>query len=348
MNTPDTYFTQEEKDELYPYLAPLDPTIGIEKMEKISIQELMNSNNTGVIPLHVRNDLIRDMAMSSSTDSLHRLGVILVTMEDGEQYYLQEGSNRGSDTKMTKIIDMNTPLQDLSVYRNRMVDNAINAHKNEVNAKNKTGGTPGGTLGTDIAPSDNKQRSFEVLQKLKSENKIPQHELNDMFFTYVEKGVVPAIIELLLSKTIDVNMVDHDGHTPLMVASKYGHIAIVKLLLKNGAEINTENNGWTAIDFATDYLLNKRLSGGEIIESELFSLLASSGGRPGSAFNEVISYPDKNTRAYRHMKTVPGRDDIFGGKKKTRKNNKKSKKHNRKTKNKRKSRRKRTRLGRKK
>ena len=127
-----------------------------------------------------------------------------------------------------------------------------------------------------------------------------------------------------------------------------GSLEFSKLLLKNGAEINTENNGWTAIDFATDYLLNKRLSGGEIIESELFSLLASSGGRPGSAFNEVISYPDKNTRAYRHMKTVPGRDDIFGGKKKTRKNNKKSKKHNRKTKNKRKSRRKRTRLGRKK
>ena len=130
-------------------------------MEKISIQELMNSNNTGVIPLHVRNDLIRDMAMSSSTDSLHRLGVILVTMEDGEQYYLQEGSNRGSDTKMTKIIDMNTPLPDISVYRNRMVDNAINAHKNEVKVRNKTGGTPG----------DNKQRSVEVLQKPKSKKK---------------------------------------------------------------------------------------------------------------------------------------------------------------------------------
>jgi hypothetical protein len=336
MNTPDTYFTQEEKDELFPYLAPLDPTIGIKNMEKISLQQLMDSNNTGVIPPHVRTDLIRDMANSSSTDSLHRLGVILVTMEDGEQYYLQEESNIGSDTKMTKIIDMNTPLPDISVLRNRMVDNAINAHKNEVKARNKTGGTPG----------DNKQRSFEVLQKLKSENKIPQHDLDDMFFTYVEKGIVPAIIELLLSKTIDVNMVDHDGYTPLMVASKHGHTAIVKLLLKNGAKINTENNGWTALDFASDYLITKKLSKDEILQSELFLILASSGGIPGSANNPtLISYPDKNTRAYRHMTTDPG---IGGRKKKTRKNNKKPKKHNRKTKNKRKSRRKRTRLGRKK
>ena len=334
MNTPDTYFTQEEKDELYPYLAPLDPTIGIQNMEKISLKQLMDSNNTGVIPPHVRNDLIRDMAASSSTDSLHRLGVILVTMEDGKQYYLQEGSNIGSDTKMTKIIDMNIPLQDVSVYRNRMVDNAINQHKKEVNERNKTGGKPGATFGTDIAPSDNKQT-------------LSQSELDARFFNYVKDGDVEKTLNMLLPKpTVDVNMVDPNGDTPLMIASKHGHHMIVMFLLNNGTERNMENQGWTAIQFAMDYLMTKGLSKDEILNSKLFVILASSGGIPGSANNLTpISYPDKNTRAYRHMTTAPG---TGGRKKKTRKNNKKQKKHNRKTKNKRKSRRKRTRLGRKK
>jgi hypothetical protein len=293
MNTPDTYFTQKDRDELFPYLVTLNPKVSIEKVEKISLQELNDSDNTGVIPPHVRNDLIRDMAYSSSTDSLQRLGVVRLTMEDGKQYYLQEGNNIGSDSKITMVVDMNTPLPDISVFRGRMYDNAITLHKNEVKARNKTGGTPGGTLGTDIAPSVNKQT-------------LSQSELDARFFNYVKGGDVEKTLNMLLPKPkVDVNMVDPNGDTPLMIASKHGHHKIVMFLLKNGAEINMENHqGWTP-----------------------------------------ISYPDKNTRAYRHTTTAPG---IGGRKKKTRKNNKKPKKHNRKTKNKRKSRRKRTRLGRKK
>ena len=41
------------------------------------------------------------------------------------------------------------------------------------------------------------------------------------------------IIELLLvDKTIDINMVNNDEHTALMLASLYVRIDIVKLLLK--------------------------------------------------------------------------------------------------------------------
>ncbi len=156
-------------------------------------------------------------------------------------------------------------------------------------------------------PSNNKPRTFERLSEL------PQNKLNFMFFTYVKKGVVPATIEMLLSKTIDVNMVDPNGHTPLMIASKYGHHKIVKLLLQNNAKPNIETKfGWTAIDFATAYLLDKNLSREEILGSELFLLLANAGALPGSAFIDNI-IPSENTRAYRHKTTSPG-DDNSGGK----------------------------------
>ena len=146
MDTADTeqtalkHFTQKERDELFPYLVTLNPKVSIEKVEKISLQELNDSDNTGVIPPHVRNDLIRDMAYSSSTDSLQRLGVVRLTMEDGKQYYLQEGNNIGLDNKMTMVIPMDTPLHDTSVFRDRMYKNAINQHNNEVKGRNKTGG----------------------------------------------------------------------------------------------------------------------------------------------------------------------------------------------------------------
>lgn len=202
--------------------------------------------------------------------------------------------------------------------------NTSNEYLSSYSSTDKFGGTP----------VDNKERTFEVLQQLKSDNKLSQKQMNYMFFTYVKNGVLPATIEMLLSKTIDVNMVEPNGHTPLMIASKYGHDKIVKLLLQNGAKPNMENiAGWTAMDFASEYLIDKGLSKEEILKSELFSLLVNAGGVPGSSFYDNIIYP-QNTRGMRHMTTSPGIDDKNGGKKITRKKYKKSKNLKKKTRHK--------------
>ena len=177
------------------------------------------------------------------------------------------------------------------------------------------------------APRKNKkEQSYEVLKKLKEDNIIgptEQKDLNYMFYKYSKNGDAKRVLELLLSGTINVNMVDASGNTALMIASDYGHTHLVKILLNNGADPNIENkNGWTAIDFATGFLLEQGLNKKEVLGSQLFSLLAGAGGRPGSSFHDTISSP-QNTRAVRHMTTPPGIDDKSGGKKKTRKHRKK-------------------------
>ena len=177
------------------------------------------------------------------------------------------------------------------------------------------------------APSDKeKEQSYKVLKKLKEDNIIgptEQKDLNEMFYKYSKKGDAKRVLELLLSGTINVNMVDSYGNTALMLASDYGHTHLVKILLNNGADPNIENkNGWTAIDFATGFLLEQGLNKKEVLFSQLFSLLAGAGGRPGSSFYDTIS-SHQNTRAARHMTTPPGIDDKSGGKKKTRKHRKK-------------------------
>jgi ankyrin repeat protein len=176
-------------------------------------------------------------------------------------------------------------------------------------SKRQRGGGPG---------DEKKDKAYEVLHELKSDNKISQSKLNEMFFTYCKNGILPATIEMLLSKTIDVNMVDDKGNTPLIVASDYGHTKIVKILLNNGANPHIENNaGWTTIDFAVGFLIEQGLTQKQIIESDLFTLLSKAGGRPGKAFHDMYK-PHLSTGAKKHIPTPPGIDDKSGGKRKSR------------------------------
>jgi len=48
-----------------------------------------------------------------------------------------------------------------------------------------------------------------------------------------------------------VNAANNDGDRPLLVASKKGNEALVKLLIKSGANVNLANNdGWTPLIYA--------------------------------------------------------------------------------------------------
>ena len=62
-------------------------------------------------------------------------------------------------------------------------------------------------------------------------------------------------VQRLIDDGANVNAVTGAGRTPLMSATTYGHINIVRFLLENGADINTKDtyNGWTALMFSTGF-----------------------------------------------------------------------------------------------
>jgi len=51
-----------------------------------------------------------------------------------------------------------------------------------------------------------------------------------------------AIVKLLLEKGADVNAKDNRGYTALSQASKYGQLEVAKLLLKKGANVNAKED----------------------------------------------------------------------------------------------------------
>jgi ankyrin repeat protein len=67
-----------------------------------------------------------------------------------------------------------------------------------------------------------------------------KHKLMDYFKKSIDRGA-------------DINSVDKIGHTPLMLASFFNNIEVVKLIVENGADVNIKDlNGWTALMFAVN------------------------------------------------------------------------------------------------
>jgi ankyrin repeat protein len=55
-------------------------------------------------------------------------------------------------------------------------------------------------------------------------------------------------IGILIQKGVDLNAIDQDGNTPIIVASSIGNKDIVDLLLTHGADVNAgATQGWTAL-----------------------------------------------------------------------------------------------------
>lgn len=120
-------YTQEQLKEMAPYMITLDPRLTIEKVEKISLYDIAN----GQIPeQQLPNDINNDIVKLMKDDvGLQKLGVVRITMEDGQQYYLQEGSHIGAKARLTMIIGMDQPLHDVSVYRERFYTQAEKQRK---------------------------------------------------------------------------------------------------------------------------------------------------------------------------------------------------------------------------
>ncbi|CAH0554865.1 unnamed protein product [Brassicogethes aeneus] len=62
------------------------------------------------------------------------------------------------------------------------------------------------------------------------------------------------ILELLISKSINLDVTNDNGDTPLNIAIEKKHMPAIKLLINNGADINNQhnNNGFTPLRFAIE------------------------------------------------------------------------------------------------
>ena len=70
-----------------------------------------------------------------------------------------------------------------------------------------------------------------------------------------QSGDVARVEDILAAGEADVDEVDQEGATPLMMAAIGGHLEVVNLLLRLGADVNLQDkvNGWTAVMQATFY-----------------------------------------------------------------------------------------------
>ncbi|MDR7332285.1 ankyrin repeat domain-containing protein [Roseateles asaccharophilus] len=67
-------------------------------------------------------------------------------------------------------------------------------------------------------------------------------------FTAVREGSEHALAALLASPKVQVNAVNADGETPLMLAAIRGSLSMVQALVKRGAAVNRQ--GWTPLHYA--------------------------------------------------------------------------------------------------
>jgi len=80
-------------------------------------------------------------------------------------------------------------------------------------------------------------------------------QLTDYFFDLVAKRAFNAMRYLIAMKNIEINAIDEHlfSYTPLMWAASMGHLAMVKYLVQNGADMSlVDEHGETALDLAKE------------------------------------------------------------------------------------------------
>ena len=105
-------------------------------------------------------------------------------------------------------------------------------------------------------PSDNIIKSCTRYRNL-LEDKPTQFEEGATFLHIASKHGLLSIIEAMTRssvKAFDVNLKDETGQTPISWAARYGQEAVVRLLIKQGAEADSKDNmGQTPLSWAAEY-----------------------------------------------------------------------------------------------
>ena len=93
--------------------------------------------------------------------------------------------------------------------------------------------------------------SLEWLRSGPSSDVPPEVIQRDVFIGAAGSGDMQTMLEML-EQGVDINVhASFGGPTALIVAARFGHVAIVEALLAHGADVNAEDNyGQTALYFA--------------------------------------------------------------------------------------------------
>jgi ankyrin repeat protein len=107
--------------------------------------------------------------------------------------------------------------------------------------------------------------SLEWLRSGPSSDVPPEVTQRDIFIGSAGSGDMQTVLEML-EQGVDINVhASFGGPTALIVAARFGHVAIVEVLLERGAEVNAEDDyGQTALYFAKK---NSKIKVVELLEA---------------------------------------------------------------------------------
>ena len=97
---------------------------------------------------------------------------------------------------------------------------------------------------------------LNTIQKEKEEEQQLQHSSGYLTIPIIEAAKIgnTEVVKLLIKENADVNVQDEDGWTALLLASLNGHTQVVELLIKENADVNIQKkNGVTALMLASVY-----------------------------------------------------------------------------------------------
>lgn len=87
------------------------------------------------------------------------------------------------------------------------------------------------------------------------ENIMP-HRFVSSFFSIIESGeasLLTGVMEQIYGLGFGINLQNEFGETALIVAAKFGHLAVAEFFLENGADVRiASNNGYAAIHYAVE------------------------------------------------------------------------------------------------
>ena len=110
---------------------------------------------------------------------------------------------------------------------------------------------------TPILQASDCKGSFQKSRKnfLKSIEGKSTEEITNALFKEIKRFEVNLDnVKILIDYGANVHAINNSGHTALMLAAIRGHKGVVRILIENGASLDTRNEvagGWRAITYAT-------------------------------------------------------------------------------------------------